>query len=117
MIAADIIGHCQDAHHFAEHPAVRPEAAPRPGPRTASLLTGIGRSREVQAMVMLGIANSRMKDFYDLQILARQFEFQGAVLSQAMQATFGRRHTPVGFTLPAAHPIPMNPGCNRSLET
>ena len=74
-------------------------------------------AEKFQAMVMLGIANSRMKDFYDLQILARQFEFQGAVLSQAMQATFGRRHTPVGFTLPAAHPIPMNPGCNRSLET
>ena len=37
-------------------------------------------AEKFQAMVMLGIANSRMKDFYDLWILMRQFEFSGPAL-------------------------------------
>ena len=52
-------------------------------------------AEKFQAMVMLGIANSRMKDFFDLWVLARQFEFQGPLLCQAIRATFERRHTPV----------------------
>ena len=48
-------------------------------------------AEKFQAMVMLGIANSRMKDFYDLWVLARQFEFQGPLLCQAIRATFERR--------------------------
>ena len=55
-------------------------------------------------MVMLGIANSRMKDFYDLWVLARQFEFQGPVLCQAIRATFERRRTSVPVEVPVALP-------------
>jgi len=59
-------------------------------------------AEKFQAMVMLGIANSRMKDFYDLWVLARQFEFHGPLLCQAIRATFERRRTPVPVAVPLA---------------
>lgn len=55
-------------------------------------------AEKFQAMVALGIANSRMKDFYDLWVLARKFEFDGPTLSRAIQATFRRRKTDVPAT-------------------
>lgn len=62
-------------------------------------------AEKFQAMVMLGIANSRMKDFYDLWTLARQFEFPGPTLCAAIQATFDRRRTP----LPDEVPLGLRP--------
>ncbi len=59
-------------------------------------------AEKFQAMVVLGIGNSRMKDFYDLWVLARQFEFQGPVLCQALQATFQRRQTALPRDAPLA---------------
>ncbi|HEY3444852.1 MAG TPA: nucleotidyl transferase AbiEii/AbiGii toxin family protein [Myxococcales bacterium] len=50
-------------------------------------------AEKLQAMVTLGIANSRMKDFYDLWMLARTFEFDGERLAKAIDATFKRRKT------------------------
>ena len=67
-------------------------------------------AEKFQAMVMLGIANSRMKDFYDLWVLARQFEFQGPMLCQAIRATFERRRTPV----PAEVPLALSPSSSRT---
>jgi predicted nucleotidyltransferase component of viral defense system len=52
-------------------------------------------AEKFQAMVVLGRANSRMKDFYDIWILARSFEFKGDVLARAIAATFIRRETEV----------------------
>ncbi len=56
-------------------------------------------------MVKLGIANSRMKDFYDLEVLSRIFSFDANKLLQAIQNTFDRRGTelpvdgsPLAFT-------------------
>lgn len=60
-------------------------------------------AEKFQAMVMLGIANSRMKDFCDLWMFAAQFGFEGAPLSQALKATFTRRKT----ALPAAPPLAL----------
>ena len=60
-------------------------------------------AEKFQAMVMLGIANSRMKDFFDLWVLARSFAFAGPVLADAIRATFARRKTPV----PAAPPLAL----------
>jgi hypothetical protein len=59
-------------------------------------------AEKFQAMVMLGMGNSRMKDFYDLWILARRFAFTGATLAQAIQATFQRRHTDLPTQAPLA---------------
>lgn len=62
-------------------------------------------AEKFQAMVQLCIANSRMKDFYDVWALARQFEFDGTALCAAIQATFQRRQTP----LPATAPLALTP--------
>ena len=55
------------------------------------------------AMVKLGMANSRMKDFYDLWVLARRFEFESGILAAAIQATFETRRT----TLPKSSPLAL----------
>jgi predicted nucleotidyltransferase component of viral defense system len=61
-------------------------------------------AEKLEAMVKLGIANSRMKDFFDLDYLASGFEFDGPLLVRAIRATFQRRGTavpdndPVAFT-------------------
>jgi hypothetical protein len=60
-------------------------------------------AEKFRAMVALGIANSRMKDFFDLWVLANRFAFDGPSLCQAIQATFRRRKT----ALPAAAPLAL----------
>jgi hypothetical protein len=59
-------------------------------------------SEKFQAMVILGITNSRMKDFYDIWILSRQFPFEGLMLTQAIQATFAQRETMITEERPTA---------------
>jgi Nucleotidyl transferase AbiEii toxin, Type IV TA system len=54
-------------------------------------------------MVSLGIANSRMKDFYDIWYLCQNFRFEGVTLIRAIKATFDRRRTP----LPAEPPLAL----------
>jgi hypothetical protein len=51
-------------------------------------------AEKVEAMVSLGVTNSRMKDFYDVHVLASTFAFEGQALAQAVRATFERRRTP-----------------------
>ncbi len=62
-------------------------------------------AEKFEAMVALGLANSRMKDFYDLLAMSRLFTFEGATLSAAIRATFERRTTPI----PRAHPPSLTP--------
>jgi hypothetical protein len=50
-------------------------------------------AEKAEAMMHLGSLNSRMKDFYDIWRLSRQFEFDGAVLSEAIRQTFENRGT------------------------
>lgn len=59
-------------------------------------------AEKLQAMVVLGIANSRMKDFYDLYVLARNFAFDGATLTRAIKTTFERRKTVIPTEIPLA---------------
>lgn len=59
-------------------------------------------AEKFQAMVALGITNSRMKDFYDIWYLAQRFAFNGNILRRAISATFGRRQTDVPSELPLA---------------
>jgi hypothetical protein len=58
-------------------------------------------AEKFEAMVKLGIANTRMKDFHDLYSLSRLFSFEGQVLAEAIARTFERRKT----RLPLAPPI------------
>jgi predicted nucleotidyltransferase component of viral defense system len=59
-------------------------------------------AEKLQAMVALGMLNSRMKDFYDTWMIARRFEFQGTVLAEAIKSTFNRRNTEIPASLPSA---------------
>lgn len=59
-------------------------------------------AEKFQAMVWLGIANSRMKDFYDIWIIMQKFPFEGHILGEAIEATFARRQTPLPTEAPLA---------------
>lgn len=59
-------------------------------------------AEKFQAMVDLGRANSRMKDFYDIWLLAKSFRFEDDRLARAIAATFARRLTPIPAELPDA---------------
>jgi hypothetical protein len=59
-------------------------------------------AEKFEAMVLLGMGNTRMKDFYDLWYLSQHFTFEGRVLSQAIAATFTRRRTPMPGGVPFA---------------
>jgi hypothetical protein len=52
-------------------------------------------AEKLEAMVSLGELNTRMKDFFDVWLLAGGYDFDGRVLAQAITSTFGRRHTQV----------------------
>lgn len=73
-----------------------------PAPRLRAYPREVVVAEKFQAMVVLGIANSRMKDFFDLWMLASTFEFAGPRLSQSIKATFDRRKTPLPSDLPLA---------------
>jgi hypothetical protein len=74
---------------IVEYPTILPLPAPR--------LRGYSRESAIaekfEAMVKLGILNSRMKDFFDIWLLSRQFDFEGRTLSTAIAKTFARRRT------------------------
>ena len=65
------------------------------GPRLKAYPKETVVAEKLQAIVTLGRANSRMKDFYDLLVLSRLFDFDGGTLAAAIQATFKRRDTPL----------------------
>jgi hypothetical protein len=73
-----------------------------PAPRMAMYPRESVVAEKFEAMVKLGMANSRMKDFYDIWALSREFNFDGSNLSTAIQATFKRRNTALLTTLPLA---------------
>jgi hypothetical protein len=66
-----------------------------PAPQIAGYPPETVVAEKFEAMVHLGLLNSRLKDFYDLWLLARQFDFEGPVLQKAVQATFKRRGTAI----------------------
>lgn len=72
-----------------------------PNLRAYPMVTAVAEKYE--SSVSLGITNSRMKDFYDLWVLARDFDFEGTTLARAIRATFERR----GTALPAAPPVAL----------
>jgi len=88
-------------------PAAQTITYPRLLDFPAAELVGYPRETVVaekfQAMVYLRTTNSRMKDFYDVWLLANSFAFDGAQLAKAISATFANRGTeidvaPIAFT-------------------
>jgi hypothetical protein len=58
-------------------------------------------SEKFEAMVKIGLLNSRMKDFYDIWLMMRQFDFDGLKLVEALKRTFRHRKT----SLPQHKPL------------
>jgi predicted nucleotidyltransferase component of viral defense system len=73
-----------------------------PAPRLRAYARETVIAEKFQAMVMLGRANSRMKDFYDVWVLSRTYDFDGPRLPAAIAATFDRRNTALPVDLPDA---------------
>ncbi len=87
---------------------------PPPGPVTFPVLLPLAApvirgyppeavvAEKFHAMVVLGIANSRMKDFFDIWRLGQTHRFEAGRLANAIGNTFERRETPVPERLPLA---------------
>jgi Nucleotidyl transferase AbiEii toxin, Type IV TA system len=72
-----------------------------PGPRLLVYPRETVIAEKLEAIVQLGMANSRMKDFYDIFVLSRLFEYDGQLLVDAIRSSFGRRRT----TIPTESPV------------
>jgi len=73
-----------------------------PAPRLRAYPPEAVVAEKFQALVALGMPNSRMKDFFDLWAISRTFSFDGGVLADAIAATFERRHTDIPTDTPVA---------------
>ena len=73
-----------------------------PAPRLQAYARETVIAEKFQAMVALGRANSRMKDFYDLWVISQHFDFRGGVLVEAIRRTFSRRDTAIPTEAPLA---------------
>ncbi len=73
-----------------------------PAPRLRAYARETVIAEKFQAMVALGRANTRLKDFYDIWIISRSFAVEGDRLARAIAATFARRGTEVPTELPDA---------------
>ena len=77
----------------------KPEAADLPtlldfpAPRLLCYSREATVAEKLEGAVSLGALNSRMKDFYDIWLLSRQFDFNGPDLAEAIRLTFERRGT------------------------
>lgn len=66
-----------------------------PAPRVLAYPREAVIAEKLEAMVVLGDRNSRIKDFFDLHFLASQFEVDRSTLTEAIRRTFERRRTPI----------------------
>lgn len=80
------------------YPAILSHPAPHLRAYTAYTVV----AEKFNAMVELGMANSRMKDFFDIWLMTDLFEFEGRILQKAIHDTFIRRKTAIPDQLPVA---------------
>ena len=73
-----------------------------PSPRLQAYPREAVVAEKLEALVKLGMANTRMKDFYDLWKLSQDFDFDGPLLTDAIKSTFNRRGTEVPSGTPLA---------------
>lgn len=90
-------------------PAPREESLPtllddQPAPRLLVYPRESVIAEKLEALVKLGIANSRMKDFFDLLALVREGGMNRGELAAAIAATFARRKT----ALPEGVPLGLS---------
>ena len=72
-----------------------PNVLDSPAPRLLCYSLESTIAEKFEAMIKLGELNSRMKDFYDIWLLSRQFEFNGAELTEAVRLTLDHRGTEI----------------------
>ncbi len=72
-----------------------------PAPRILAYPREVVVAEKLQAMVSLGMANSRLKDFHDIAELSRRFDFDGVRLTTAIKSTFERRGSSVPQEIPS----------------
>jgi predicted nucleotidyltransferase component of viral defense system len=73
-----------------------------PSPRLRAYPKETVIAKKLEAMVVLGMANSRMKNFYDVWMMSRELLFDGRTLVQAIWATFQRRQSGFPQAAPTA---------------
>lgn len=61
-------------------------------------------AEKFNAMIVLGMANSRMKDYFDIWMLSRNFTVEAEVLREAIKQTFSKRRT----ELPQNEPVALS---------
>jgi len=66
-----------------------------PSPRLRGYSRESAIAEKFHTMVKLRSLNSRMKDFYDVWVLLRRFDFDGRVLATAIRRTFANRQAEV----------------------
>ena len=85
-------------------PTIYPTILDLPAPHLLGYSRETAVAEKFEAMVKLGELNSRMKDFFDLWLLSRSFDFDGPRLSEAIEKTFSRR----GTVLPNGEPVALS---------
>ena len=73
-----------------------------PAPRLRTYARETVIAEKFQAIVALGRANTRLKDFYDIWVMSKSFTFPDDRLPRAIAATFARRRTEVPSDTPDA---------------
>jgi len=73
-------------------------------------------AEKFEAMVTLDMANTRMKDFLDIWLLAKGRPFEGSVLAQAIEATFSRRQTDLPTEAPIALTAAFSDARDKSIQ-
>jgi predicted nucleotidyltransferase component of viral defense system len=71
-----------------------------PAPRLRAYPTYTVVAEKLHAIALLGMTNSRVKDYFDLSVLLERETLDGDLLAQAIKATFERRGMDVPTTLP-----------------
>lgn len=76
-------------------PCVYPTLLDFPAPELLAYPREAVVAEKLEALVVLGNRNSRIKDLFDIHHLALRFAFDRATLTEAIRRTFERRHTPI----------------------
>jgi predicted nucleotidyltransferase component of viral defense system len=72
-----------------------PTILDQPAPQLSAYNRETAIAEKFHAMVKLGELNSRMKDFFDVMLLSKNYDFAGQPLVEAIKQTFAQRETPV----------------------
>jgi hypothetical protein len=83
------------------YPTLLPDV-PAPTLRAYPKATAV--AEKLHALTVLGMTNTRMKDFFDLWVLLHDITLDDAELKRAVEATFARRQT----AMPGAQPIGLS---------